>query len=134
LPPGLYTVVLGEEGHRTVLVREADAEFRRGVLVLAYLAGPDNDRDYVGFAHVTTAGDLHVWRRFRADSRLVEAVKLLAGDPTAAARAYGLRSGRCFACGHTLTRPDSIARGYGPVCGTGLSVVERGKAGTGRSD
>lgn len=39
-------------------------------------------------------------------------------DPRAAAIAYGRELGRCSICNRTLTDPDSIANGIGPVCAT----------------
>jgi hypothetical protein len=39
-----------------------------------------------------------------------------AADPAAAAIAYGKRWKSCSCCGKTLTDPDSIAAGIGPVC------------------
>lgn len=33
------------------------------------------------------------------------------------AAAYGKRTGVCIVCGRTLTHPDSVAAGIGPVCG-----------------
>lgn len=37
-------------------------------------------------------------------------------DPLAAAVAYGCRIGSCSCCGRTLTDPESIRRGIGPIC------------------
>ncbi len=39
-------------------------------------------------------------------------------DPKAAAVLYGRELGVCSICGHTLTDPDSIENGIGPVCAT----------------
>jgi len=43
----------------------------------------------------------------------------IADDPKEAAIAYGRELGVCH-CGRTLTNPDSIARGIGPICATKL--------------
>lgn len=40
----------------------------------------------------------------------------IAQDPIAASREYGKRTGTCGACSRTLTNPESIALGIGPVC------------------
>jgi len=40
----------------------------------------------------------------------------VAKDPSAAARAYGLRTGQCSICGRELTNAESRARGIGPIC------------------
>ena len=117
LVPGTYTIVLHGGNHRTILVREADSGFRLGSRVLAYLSGPDNERNYVAFAHVKASGTAYLWRRFRTDSELAEAVRVLANAPPAGVPVNLLRAGRCLACGRPLTHPASIARGYGPVWG-----------------
>lgn len=39
-----------------------------------------------------------------------------AADPTAAARAYGQRTGNCAICGLELTAEESIQRTIGPIC------------------
>ena len=44
---------------------------------------------------------------------LLEAVLL---DPLAASKRYGHELGVCGVCGRTLTNPESIAEGVGPVC------------------
>jgi uncharacterized protein DUF6011 len=40
----------------------------------------------------------------------------IAKDPKAASLAYGREIGACGVCGRTLTDPDSIDKGIGPVC------------------
>ena len=40
----------------------------------------------------------------------------IASDPKAAMLRYGREIGSCGHCGRTLTNPDSIVRGIGPVC------------------
>lgn len=47
-----------------------------------------------------------------------QAIVAVATDPAAAAKAYGLRTGSCSCCGRTLTDPESIERGIGPICET----------------
>lgn len=43
-------------------------------------------------------------------------VATIMADPFAAARAYGLRTGRCSCCGAALSDPVSVAAGIGPIC------------------
>lgn len=42
--------------------------------------------------------------------------KIQAAGPLEAAKAYGREIGCCGVCNRTLTNPDSIAAGIGPVC------------------
>ena len=42
--------------------------------------------------------------------------KAIAHDPRAASTRYGIELGHCGVCGRTLTDPNSIALGIGPVC------------------
>jgi len=40
----------------------------------------------------------------------------IASDPLGATKAYGYHVGRCGSCQRTLTDPESISLGIGPVC------------------
>ncbi len=84
LGEGDYTVVLAGVGHRTLEVTRADPDFRAGPFIVSYLCGPDNERDYRAFAHITAAGDGRLWHRFREDLALDAALAALVADPTGA--------------------------------------------------
>lgn len=43
-------------------------------------------------------------------------VQAIMADPVAAAVAYGRATGKCSCCGRTLTDPESVAAGIGPIC------------------
>jgi Family of unknown function (DUF6011) len=45
-------------------------------------------------------------------------VLAVASNPSAAAKAYGFRSGNCSCCGRVLTKGISIDMGIGPICAT----------------
>lgn len=45
---------------------------------------------------------------------------LIAQDHAAASRAYGQHTGVCGVCSRTLTNPESVAAGIGPVCASRL--------------
>lgn len=123
LGEGQYTVVLAAGGHRTLEVTKAGPDFRAGPLVVSYLCGPDNERDYRSFAHITADGAGRLWRRFRDDSALAAALAALVADPTGATGAYR-RGLRCARCRRPLTHPDSIERGMGSRCaGRQLAAV-----------
>lgn len=47
---------------------------------------------------------------------LVTILTAIAANPEKAAADYGHQIGRCGVCSRTLTDPESIARGIGPVC------------------
>ena len=43
-------------------------------------------------------------------------LEAIATDPRAAALAHGIATGICSCCNRTLTDPESVARGIGPIC------------------
>ena len=46
----------------------------------------------------------------------VAAIAAICASPRAAARAYGMRTGRCSLCGRKLTAAESVDLGIGPIC------------------
>jgi hypothetical protein len=130
LHQGYFTIVFDEGDRITIRVRKqrADASFRPGDMLVSYLNGSNNEDDYVKFGSVeeTKAGThLKVWRRFADNERLTEALKVLAGDPQAAAKAFAVESDHCSKCNLLLTvpqGPDNPYRdlGYGPKCGADI--------------
>lgn len=50
------------------------------------------------------------------DNNAEKYLRLLNIDPKAASMAYGRLIGACGCCGKTLTNPESLALGIGPVC------------------
>ena len=120
IPDGKYTVVIGSE-HRTIRIstQDEDADFAPGKRIAAFLSGPDNYTNYTGFAFVDANGTATLWKRFRGDSVLAQALAILLSGKEGAInglRAYGMESGRCGICGRELTVPESIEMGIGPVC------------------
>lgn len=62
---------------------------------------------------ITPEGRLQTSRDGGArEAEIVEVCK----DPLAAAKLYGIQTGRCGCCGRELTDPESVAAGIGPVC------------------
>ena len=49
------------------------------------------------------------------DERKAKVVEV-AANPSASAKAFGLRTGSCSCCGRTLTNGESIDLGIGPIC------------------
>lgn len=125
IPNGIYTVLLtadqaGQSIDRwqTIRIKNAPAHFtnvKAGTQIAMYLFGSDNENDYKSFAFVQGRKGI-VWRAFRGSPDLVAALGILTADPMGAAAAYVKRSGKCFVCNRTLTVPESIAGGIGPVC------------------
>ena len=122
VPDATYTIVLPGDKHATMRVRTQPetARFAPGRTIVSYLHGGDNERDYVGFGFLDN-GELVLWKKFHGNTRLVDAVRVLVGDPVAAAKAYALKSGRCCVCGRKLTVPSSIEMGIGPECASKFS-------------
>ena len=117
--PGWYTVVFdNDDGYRTIKIelQDEDADFMPGRLILAYLSGHDNENDYTRFGHVDERGHVRVWKKHQDKPFLARAIKVLIGDPEAAAKSYALRSERCYRCDRRLTTPASIEAGIGPDC------------------
>lgn len=121
--PGYYTIVFDEAADDRITLRVRDhwdeAGKARGEMVVDYLSGPENTRDYTGFAFLTPHGRnamWSIWKRYRDNGRLARALEVLHKDPGEAGMAYALRSGNCYRCGRTLTVPASVHRGLGPVC------------------
>lgn len=65
------------------------------------------------FLNVQAGDDRYPIRNRDARDKILA---LIAKDPAAASLAYGRELGHCGVCGRTLTDPDSIDRGIGPVC------------------
>jgi len=115
LPVGYFTVAFTDGDHRTFRVKDIVSGKLAGRRIISYLAGPNNESDYVGCGFVTASG-VSLWRRFGSESSLVQAIEVLSGDPAAAQMGYAMESGNCYRCGRLLTDPESITLGIGPVC------------------
>lgn len=116
VPDGYYTVVFPDGSHRTYRIQTKDRGDLAGKRIVSFLNGPDNWRNYQGFAFLDDDGRCKLWKRFSNRSDLLEGVRVLLGDPRASCAAYGLRSSRCGLCGKHLTDPTSIELGIGPTC------------------
>lgn len=116
-PEGYFTVTLQDEDYVTLRFRRQPEQdgFMPGKVLVGYLTGPDNTRDYLNIGNLEN-GHLRVWRKHRDKNRVIQAVKVALGDPDAAREAYATESGNCSRCGRTLTVPASLNRGLGPVC------------------
>ena len=68
--------------------------------------------DYLG--KITPTGALF---GYKLPQKHIDSIQAIAKDPLAEVLAYGKKSGRCGCCNRTLTNPQSIERGIGPICG-----------------
>jgi hypothetical protein len=119
LAEATHTVIFEDGDYQTIKIeRQPEGDrFMPGKLIIRYLSGPDNTNNYTGYGNVSEDGKtVKIWRKHTANTKLVEATKVLVGDPKAAALAYAKASGNCYKCDRTLTTPESLAAGIGPVC------------------
>lgn len=100
VPDGRYALYLGEHSEDS-----ADARWYFFVI-------HTNER---GFRKVynQASSELHFINNREYAEHIM---KLISEDPQGASKAYGVQLGACGVCGRTLTHPDSIAAGIGPVC------------------
>ena len=117
---GIYSVTT--EGHRStirILPVQSDDLTDDRAMCLSYLFGPNNEKDYRGYAYLKKDGSVQYWnRKIREDEDLTSAPLSLAtsallnpkdGDVV-------LESAYCNRCGRRLTVDVSIHEGYGPEC------------------
>lgn len=115
VPDGRYSVVFADGSYQTVRFKTPVKGNFIGKQLVSYVTGYD---EWQAFG-VNTANGVQVWGRFKQSeslTRWLEAVKVVAGDPKAAALAYALESGNCSRCGRLLTVPASLNAGMGPEC------------------
>ena len=109
---GCITIVSKKTGdHRTVLITNevwSDGPHR----VVSLLVGPDR---FQRFADASASG-IRVWRSFQDQKNLVWIAKALSDMPKYAEQAEFLCQGKCRMCDRTLTHPESIESGIGPIC------------------
>ena len=123
---GYFTIVNTQTGgYRTFRIRRQDdsSPFCPGKHIVGLLNGPDNEGHYKSFAFIDDEG-ANAWRRLSATGpewgqysrALFSLIKEGELSPYYA-KGYKIKhSEKCFICGRTLTSPESIETGIGPIC------------------
>lgn len=104
--------------HRTFRIKTQpeDANFAPNERILSLLVGPDNTGDYLQIGFVKDDGRVILWRKYRTAQ--YEALVRVLQRPDHY-RSLGCQyhyEGRCRRCNRTLTTPESVQSGIGPVC------------------
>lgn len=119
VPTGTYTLV-GTDGHDATInlcpAGEWATHVPPGTLEARLLTGPQNTRDFTGFAFVYPDGQIRPWKRAGVQPLRALYALFEADDPAALGYAYALKSSRCFRCGRPLTVSSSLIAGLGPDC------------------
>lgn len=69
------------------------------------------------------------WEKsFKATDEIGEILKGLSEDPAGFASAHGDKHGACCFCNKTLTHPNSVSAGFGPVCADNWGLKAQWKA------
>jgi hypothetical protein len=125
---GIYTLVLdglAPEDSKEWVTLQVQDDWRDNAVAnaqsISVLVGPDNTRNYRGFAFLT--GDtVKMYSKQSHQTQWQEYAGMLLdlakGDPLVreAREAYAMISGRCSRCHKTLTVPKSVEYGVGPEC------------------
>lgn len=123
---GAITITSPRDGsHKTfeIKTKKLDSKFAPGKRVLAMLTGPDNTRDYTGFAFIDESG-AYVWRKqrtsdFETYAKMVHSMSTEGENSRYFKWGYRLTQERaCVRCNRRLTHPESIESGIGPECAT----------------
>lgn len=116
LPTGYATVELTSGDWRTfrIRIRKETARRHPGALEISYLAGRNNEGDYMPLGVI--ADSALICRKVIHADGMRDALAVLLADPAAAQLGWTLQSGCCNRCGRTLTVPTSLHNGRGPEC------------------
>ena len=127
---GRYTIENTKtKEHRTFQIKtqKEGAKFAPGKRLVALLSGPDNEADYTGFAFIDDKG-IMVWSKKRGSlagrspyewyANMLWSLATEGEKSSWYVKGYRLLSeATCLRCNRTLTEPESLRTGLGPVCG-----------------
>lgn len=125
----IFTVKSGRTGeHMTFRIKRSDDG---RVYFVGLLTGPDNTSHYtyIGLFDLKQ-GQLKLTRKsaYKADSKPVKvfnwamSIVWWGGQEDLPAGYEIVHAGRCGRCGRTLTTPESVALGFGPICAEELGI------------
>lgn len=121
----IFTVANPGGKHYTYRVSSKEVEGGRTLYFVGLLTGPDNTGDYTYIGMLDDASGSVTMRLTRgskmdADSVPVKvfgfALRVIQGMQLLPVGYTIQHSGRCGRCGRTLTEPESLRTGIGPVC------------------
>lgn len=118
----LFTIQSKKTGVRfTYKIQKKRGEKKPKLLFVKVLQGPNNETDYgyLGYVKPQQHGEMFAGQKGRPTAASYKALawaldKICAGELPDQLEFY--HSGQCGACGRTLTVPESIETGLGPVC------------------
>lgn len=124
---GKITIKSPTGQHRTFCIKtqKDDANFAPGERIISLLDGPDNENDYKQFGFVKEGGLIVVWRKYRGSvgdngyepSAYERYAKMLMHvEHYERLGAQYMFATSCRRCNRTLTTPESIQSGIGPIC------------------
>ena len=121
VPDGRYRVTLVNDDSIALHINLAGRESKlAGSRVISTRSGGD---DWMGVAHITSDGELRLWRSCagRLRERVTDGAQVLDQAKTQdewliAGLAFAQESSTCCFCGRDLDTRESLTVGYGPTC------------------
>ncbi len=120
-----FTIVSSKTGARFTYKVVAPKDDKDGTLqFVKVLAGPDNEAHY-RYIGILTNGRFRTTKKSKlpADATSVKAIEWLANRALPAGNISAIEfyhAGKCGRCGRTLTVPESITSGLGPICASAV--------------
>jgi hypothetical protein len=120
LRDGIFTAKLDDGSHRTIRISTVARENEEEIRFVSLLTGPNNEADYNCVGYIKH-GQYSWTAKHRAPAApLAATVRAVVFADAATLHemgvAYARESGNCYVCNRTLTTPESMEAGIGPVC------------------
>lgn len=123
----LFTIQSKKTGARfTYKVKKKRGDKKSTLRFVQVLSGPNNTDDYayLGYVQAKKQGQVFAGRKGKPESASFKALDWALAQVCADKMPEQLEffhSGQCGACGRTLTVPESIESGLGPICAGRMS-------------